>query len=98
MLHRTAIAASVLLSLNLFAGASPGNSQVIAQVHPEPWPIWDWHKHQPTQKDFDALQRRDLTPAETEEVNRLYMQQSPDEQIDKDMRIMAPEPGTPRSR
>jgi hypothetical protein len=45
-----------------------------ALLHPGPWPIWNWHNHQPRQDQLNAMHERDVTPEESREVDRLYMQ------------------------
>jgi len=45
-----------------------------AMLHPGPWPIWNWHNHQPRQDQLDAMHKRDVTPEESREIDRLYMQ------------------------
>jgi hypothetical protein len=67
-------AAKILLCAVLSASASYGHAEELQKVHPGPWPISDWHKHQPTQKEFDARREKDFTPGQERESERLYMQ------------------------
>ena len=80
-------AAKILLCAALSAPASYGHAEDPQKVHPGPWPIWDWHKHQPTQKEFDAMREREFRPGQERESDRLYMQSESDK-----YNIIAPEP------
>jgi len=73
MLDKT-IVAKILLCAVLLVSASHGYAKSARKVHPEPWPIWDWHNHQPTQRQLDALREKGLAPGEEREIDRLYMQ------------------------
>lgn len=42
--------------------------------HHGAWLIYDWHGHQPTQDQLNALHLRDVTPNQAREVDRLYNQ------------------------
>jgi hypothetical protein len=72
------VAAKILLCAVLSASASHGHAEDLQKVHPGPWPISDWHKHQPTQKGFDALREKDFAPGQEREGDRLYMQSEDD--------------------
>lgn len=45
-----------------------------AQFHKGPWPIRNGHNYQPTENELKALHRRDVTPDEAVEIDRLYNQ------------------------
>ena len=66
--------AFLLLCVTLLAAASPRAAQNAPQIHPGPWPIWNWHNHQPRQDQLDAMHKSDVTPDEAREIDRLYMQ------------------------
>jgi hypothetical protein len=68
------IAADIVLCLILLISVSRGNAEGAPHRHPGPWPIWDWHNHQPTQRQLDAMHERDVTPRQARELDRLYMQ------------------------
>jgi hypothetical protein len=67
-------AVKITVCLVLLASVMPANAEPAARRHPGPWPIWNWHDHQPTQKQLDALHARDVSPAQARELDRLYMQ------------------------
>jgi len=66
------IACASGVSLSLLATFGFAQNQPL--VHQDDWPISNWHDHQPTQDELNALHRRDVTPNEAQEVDRLYNQ------------------------
>jgi hypothetical protein len=42
--------------------------------HQGTWPINNWHNHQPTQDQLNALHLHDVTPDQAREIDRLYDQ------------------------
>jgi len=66
--------AAIAFCAILLASTSAGYGDDTAHRHPEPWPIWNWRNHQPTQRQLDALHKRDVTPEQAREIDRLYMQ------------------------
>jgi hypothetical protein len=57
-------------------------------VHERPWPIHNGFNHQPTRADLKALHRREFTPAEAKETDRLY-----DELMSSSRQILQQRPG-----
>jgi hypothetical protein len=53
---------------------TPDLGQNARLPHEGAWPIYDWHDHQPTQNQLNALHLRDVTPSQSQEVDRLYNQ------------------------
>jgi hypothetical protein len=76
MLHRIG-ASSIAVSVILLASVSWGYAADASQRHPTPWPIRHWRNHQPL--------RNDITPQQTREIQRLYMQRE-----QKDPKLLAP--------
>jgi hypothetical protein len=54
-----------------------------ASVAPAPpWPIYNGFDHQPTENELRALHEQDVTPAQADEIDKLYDQlMSPDKKI-----------------
>jgi len=73
MLHRIA-AATIVLGGTLLPSTSGGYAADAPRLHRGPWPIWHWHNHQPRQAQLDAMHKGDVTPEESREIDRLYMQ------------------------
>ena len=65
---------SVLLFAALLFSGTPVGAQGDARPTGVPWPIWNGQNHQPRQDQLDALHEREVTPKESEEIDRLYMQ------------------------
>lgn len=76
MLRRNPIGSEVLvLSMAWLYAVSPGRAEEAKSLpHPGPWPIQHGHNLQPREDQLRAMQRRDLTPQESREVDRLYEQ------------------------
>jgi hypothetical protein len=68
-----ATAAKILLCAVLLVPASQGYAKNARKIHPEPWPIWDWRNHQPTQRQLDALREKDPASGEERQIDRLYL-------------------------
>jgi len=67
-------ASTIVLCGILLCCTSRGNAEDARPLHPGPWPIWHWHNHQPRQSQLDAMHKRDVTPEEAHEIDRLYNQ------------------------
>jgi hypothetical protein len=50
------------------------SAQETRQVHPGPWPIYDWLNHQPTEDELRAAHERDVSRSQAREIDRLYDQ------------------------
>jgi hypothetical protein len=76
MLHRNRIRFAVIsLSVTSLYTVSLGRAEEAKSVpHPGPWPIQHGHNLQPREDQLRAMQRQDLTPQESGEVDRLYKQ------------------------
>jgi hypothetical protein len=73
MLHR--VVASIIVLCGILLGWTlRGHAEDAQRLHPGPWPIWHWHNHQPRQSQLDAMHKRDVTPEEAREIDRLYKQ------------------------
>ena len=55
----------------LFMGAL-GFAEEAPPLHQGDWPIHNGHDQQPTQDDLNALDLRDVTPNQAQEVDQLY--------------------------
>jgi hypothetical protein len=55
--------------------------------HQGTWPINNWHNHQPTQDQLNALHPHDVTPDQAREVDRLY-----DQLLSSSARILSQHP------
>jgi hypothetical protein len=42
--------------------------------HVPPWPIYNGFDHQPTENELRALHEQDVTPAQADEIDKLYDQ------------------------
>jgi Spy/CpxP family protein refolding chaperone len=71
-MSRIVLACTLVAALS-FVG-TPGFGKDARLPHDGAWPIYDWHDHQPTQDQLNALHLRDITPNQAQEVDRLYNQ------------------------
>jgi Spy/CpxP family protein refolding chaperone len=62
----------VLLLVGSLLAISPAGAQQSVRPAQVPWPIWNGKNHQPRQDQLDALHERDVTPRESQEIERLY--------------------------
>jgi hypothetical protein len=65
---------SVLLFTALLFSVTPVGARESARPTGVPGPIWNGQNHQPRKDQLDALHQKDVTPKESEEIDRLYMQ------------------------
>jgi hypothetical protein len=66
---------AVALGVTSLYTASLGSAEEPKSLaHPGPWPIQHGHNLQPREDQLRAMQRQDLTPQESREVDRLYKQ------------------------
>lgn len=67
-------ASTIVLCGILLVLASRGEAEDAPRLDRNPWPIWHWHNHQPRQDQLGAMHKNDVTPEESREIDRLYMQ------------------------
>ena len=65
--------AAVLLGGVWLAAPLPAAAADALQPHPGPWPIWNWHNHQPRPDQVTAPQDHGATPGRSRAADRLYM-------------------------
>jgi Spy/CpxP family protein refolding chaperone len=62
-----------------------------ADVAPaSPWPIYNGFDHQPTENELRALHEQDVTPAQADEIDKLY-----DQLMSADKKILGSHPKLP---
>src|SRR5579862_2326272 len=67
------VGASIIVFCGIsFGWTLRGHAEDTQRLHPGPWPIWHWHNHQPRQSQLDAMHKRNVTPKEAREIDRLY--------------------------
>jgi len=69
---RSEVIALGVASLYLYMVSLGRAEEVKSLPHPGPWPIQHGHNLQPREDQLRAMQRQDLTPQESREVDRLY--------------------------
>jgi Spy/CpxP family protein refolding chaperone len=57
---------------------------------PSPWPIYNGFDHQPTENELRALHEQDVTPAQADEIDKLY-----DQLMSADKKILGGHPKLP---
>jgi hypothetical protein len=55
-----------------------------------PWPIYNGFNHQPTENELRALHEQDVTPAQADEIDKLY-----DQLMSADGKILGSHPKLP---
>ena len=80
--------------------ARPGQASSVVMAVPEgatanvapasPWPIYNGFDHQPTENELRALHEQDVTPAQAEEIDKLY-----DQLMSADKKILGSHPKLP---
>ena len=80
--------------------ARPGQASSVVMAVPEgatanvapasPWPIYNGFDHQPTENELRALHEQDVTPAQADEIDKLY-----DQLMSADKKILGPHPKLP---
>jgi Spy/CpxP family protein refolding chaperone len=58
--------------------------------HASPWPIYNGFDHQPTENELRALHEQDVTPAQADEIDKLY-----DQLMSADRKILGSHPKLP---
>ena len=66
--------APILVVLILLVAPSPGYAENPPTPPSRPWPIWNWHNHQPRQDQLKAAHMDDLGPQDARKVDQLYWQ------------------------
>jgi Spy/CpxP family protein refolding chaperone len=87
-------------AVGLMALATPAFAEVIMTPDPEgatanvapasPWPIYNGFDHQPTENELKALHEQDVTPAQADEIDKLY-----DQLMSADRKILGSHPKLP---
>ena len=80
--------------------ARPGQASSVVMAVPEgatanvapasPWPIYNGFDHQPTENELRALHEQDVTPAQADEIDKLY-----DQLMSADKKILGSHPKLP---
>jgi hypothetical protein len=80
--------------------ARPGQASSVVMAVPEgatanvvpasPWPIYNGFDHQPTENELRALHEQDVTPAQADEIDKLY-----DQLMSADKKILVSHPKLP---
>ena len=80
--------------------ARPGQASSVVMAVPEgatanvapasPWPIYNRLDHQPTENELRALHEQDVTPAQADEIDKLY-----DQLMSADKKILGSHPKLP---
>jgi hypothetical protein len=65
---------SFSLLVGLLVAATPAGAQESVRPSQVPWPIWHGQNHQPRQDELNAQHENDVTPQESQEIDRLYEQ------------------------
>jgi hypothetical protein len=69
----------------------PVTEGATANVAPaSPWPIYNGFDHQPTENELRALHEQDVTPAQADEIDKLY-----DQLMSADKKILGSHPKLP---
>jgi hypothetical protein len=80
--------------------APPGQASSVVMAIPEgatanvapasPWPIYNGFDHQPTENELRALHEQDVTPAQADEIDKLY-----DQLMSADKKMLGSHPKLP---
>ena len=68
----------------------PGIARDGPRSHASPWPIYNGFDHQPTENELRALHEQDVTPAQADEIDKLY-----DQLMSADKKILGSHPKLP---